>query len=175
MTPPFTPPSVPRGPLSFYSSVLAAPAANFDVLTIPQGYDVLELFLHAHSSDAAAAVAANIAFNNDTNAGHYFYEFFAGIDAAATAVNVGDTAVIGRMPADGDVAARTCAIYVAIPGYSNATLNKTYTATCCMIAANSQSLHTAGLWNATEAITRVTITPSGGSFVAGSRLTGRLS
>jgi hypothetical protein len=154
------------------SSTLSATTASFDLTSISGSWTHLMLLAYVRSNSANSLDNAWLRFNNDSGS-NYDYEYVrdvGGLNAseglAQSKLIVGDTEG-GNAPAN-----KFSAIEVYIPNYSNATNHKVALARASGQAAGPDPVtHTsAGFWRSTSAITRVTLLPSSGSWVAGSNV-----
>lgn len=156
--------------------LLTAAAASFDFTGIPATYRHLLLIVNGRGSVAAGSTLLQLTLNGD-GAANYDGQRLVGIDitpsasaqAAATFVNVGDLAG-ATLPA-GISGHTTLTLY----DYAGTTFQKTLTGSAGVrfgvAAADMVLTNFMGAWRSTAAVTRVTIAPAAGNFIAGSRAT----
>lgn len=158
------------------SSVLAAPAANFDFTAIPATFNHLRLLLLLRSNRASATEQPSITFNADV-AAHYQAQLIQGsastANASAQSAVSALTGAIFTIPGNTGITTSVFGIMtVDIPCYAQTVAFKT--AICAggfSDAANTQQFSelALGQWNATTAINEVTIAPRiGTAWLAGS-------
>jgi len=162
--------------IKFQDILLASTAAIFDFTSVPQTALHLMIRVIARGDTSALTVDVNIRFNNDTTNSYYDI----GVTNNGTAV----TGIEHGTPiASGNIGLATAATGVA--GYmGDITVNiGDYTVakqhnwtglshTLWNSGANNHNVRVAGgVYSGVAAITRVTIVPVGGNFVAGSRAT----
>lgn len=164
------------GPTSISSSTLAAPAANFDITSIPSQFNLLLIYADLRGDTAANQVAAQLRFNNDSAANYDWIRVF-GSSAGSSASNTpGDTLIqVGEVPAASGTAGRSGPVLIQIYNYSGTTFNKS------LISLNGRQHQTAaaglnvtetyGNWRSTAAINRITLLPAAGNWDTGSRIT----
>lgn len=157
--------------------VSGSPAANIDFTSISGAYRHLEIYLTVRANDAAAFVLLNVQFNGDTGANYDWQRTTitnatqgGSATAGATAARMGLITSTGASATNNPGGGR-----LFIPHYAGTVFNKTalsYT-TEFQTTTNTGFLSEQGhmLWRSTAAITRVTLTPSAGSFIVGSMAT----
>jgi hypothetical protein len=159
----------------FFDSTLGADAASFDVTGIPGTYKHLQI--NAQLRGAGSGGTANIRFNNDSSAIYdYSYMQSQGNGGAASqnAAVAQTSAFISALAGSAASAGIATAVLADIPNYAATVFHKTYssrdfTASDDLVA--TQFVHLlGGRWRSTAAITRITIFPGTGDFLAGSRL-----
>lgn len=158
-------------------TVTGSPAANIDFTSISGSYKHLQLWVQARGDDAAAFVLLGLRFNNDSSA---IYDMQRSGATNATAGNAGLAAqTFGRsgvITAAGSSATNNAgSTIINIPNYAGTVFNKMahssggWMQTTTNTGFNVESNHV--LWRSTAAITRITLLPSAGNFIIGSRAT----
>jgi hypothetical protein len=151
--------------------LLGADTATFDFTSVA-GYTHLELKVSGRMSGAVADDAVTIRFNGDTGA-NYDWQYDGGFTSTQTTGGTSaDTSVrVGEMPGASATAGFVGAITILILDYTSTTLFKAVTCHGFRISTTRLSFSNGGQWRSTSAVTRVTLTPGTGSFLAGSRAT----
>lgn len=157
-----------------FDSTLGSDAANFDITSIPGAYALLMIYLTGRSTRAGQTNdSVSLRFNNDSGANQYDWEWWqvpGGTDGSAVAqIRIGYTTAASST--SGDASQHVLEIH----GYADTTFNKNVT---CRDASprqrSSGQLHmdvAIGHWRSNAAITRATIYPDNGNWLAGSRCT----
>lgn len=153
------------------STAGAGGVASFDFSAIDQNYIAL-LIQATLRSDQPTQQTCNLRFNNDS-AAVYDIETAGGTGGVATnAESLSQTAgTVIIMPTSGDTAGNVAVATIEIPNYTGTAFHK-----CAFV---SGGVHTStyqvrtifNTWRNTAAIVRVTLLPSAGSFLQGSRAT----
>jgi len=151
---------------------LTATAANIDFTNIPQEYDDLVLVIFGRGTQAATLINPRIQFNGDTAAnydGEQIHSYSSGTNFSQyTAQTSGD---LGNLPGSTADANRAGQAVVNISNYSRAGFMK-------QVLSNWNASYSTGgftqgngqysvTWRDTAAINRILLTPSAGSFAAG--------
>lgn len=165
-----------KGTGAIYDTTLGASAASIDVTGIVATYAHLRVVVYARGDTAAASVTTLLRFNNDASA-IYDWQTTQANNATLTATaSIGATSVqLGQCAAGTATANIFDAGEIVIPHYAGTTNQKSATAlsgfkgAATLGAFGSQT--TVGWWRSVAAINRVTVFPSAGNFVAGTRLT----
>lgn len=158
---------------------LGASQASFDTNTILSGnipavYSHLKLVLLLREDDAIVLTNALLRINNDSGASYNLSNVQGNNNAAAASQNGGGTShndilSLGASATASKFAATDLLFY----SYASATPQKVHTGTSYAdgdnTAANLMTRALGGTWRATSAITRLTVLPNSGNFVAGSR------
>lgn len=148
-------------------TTLGASAANVDFTSIPTTFSHLLLTWQARSDAAVTASTLLVRFNGDS-AANYAWEKLDAIAAAASAASfTAQTSIqIDALVGASAPASQSGFGHAWIPNYLGVTFFKQIS----LIGGQSTyaQLHT-GLWSSTAAINRVTILPTTGNFVAGTR------
>lgn len=148
-----------------YDTTLSGGAASIDVTSIPAVYAHLLLVGYLRSDTAAYITGLLLRFNNDSGSNY---------DCAAT----GQTSINPASTSVGIAgASRTSSVFapvaILIPHYAGSSNDKSalFLASLPDNASNAWGAGTtpAGVWKATAAINRITLSPAAGSLIAGSR------
>jgi hypothetical protein len=154
-------------------TTLGAPAASFDLTGIPATFNHLLLVLFARGDTAAVVATINATLNNDGGANYDWEEV---INATAANAQGQTSGRAGRMPANTAAAGDFATLIAYIGSYRDATNKKSYAA----IVSSREGTGVGSLKSGTQAfvwlgaaaaVNRITLTPSAGNFVAGSRAT----
>lgn len=160
-----------------FDSTLSSPAATIDANGLPTTYNHLLIVIRSRSTEVTTRNSQLLTFNNDTGA-NYAGEAVRGLAAAgAGSLSLTANSIGYDAPCASATANFLGATTFLIPSYSDTTLPK-----CCLSIEGSIASPSSGtnnwaaarqsIWSGTAAITRVTITASGGAnFVTGSRMT----
>lgn len=162
--------------VQLYDNTASGTIPSWDVPTISQAYNHLRLLILGRSDNAAAVIQVCVQFNGDTAANYHAQRVSA--QAAATVgsetLNTA-TPPIGYIVAAAGTANRAGQIEAMILNYTGTAFHKLITATSfesSTDASGSQNIESDGaVWKNTAAINRITVKPTSGNFVAGSRLT----
>lgn len=154
--------------------VLGGTAATVTFSAIPGTYRNLRLVFQARCNDAATAQGAFLQFNGDT-AANYSRQFLSvqntSITGAQTISN-SQGATVAFISCAGALANTSGTNVIDILNYSGTTFFKTAFGNSGAIdsatASGIRFFSFYGLWANTSAITSILITPSAGSFIAGS-------
>lgn len=162
-----------------YDTELGVDAASFDVTSITSAYRSLMIQLLSRSTTAAASTTAAIRFNNDSSAIYDVENLQAVSATVASAGSVAQTsALLGTIPAASATSGLFGQIDATIAHYTGTTANKSVVshagakvATGTPAATDLVSQEYRGWWRSSAAISRITIFPLAGNFLAGTRLT----
>lgn len=166
-----------------FDLTLAGSQATFDTDTIlgiaasiPQVYNHLRLVTVLREDDAVGATSGILRFNADAGA-NYDYSYVQGANSAASAVTVSGATAINNILSMGatGTAGNFAQSEVLIPAYAQAVARKIAVgesfydtdSTVANIGARSWG----GLWKNVAAITRISLAPNAGNWIAGSRIT----
>lgn len=158
-------------------TVLSGDTASFDITGIAQTYIALRFLADVRGTKAAATATAMVRFNNDSGA-NYDYQIMN--NTAATTVGASGALAqtqinLGDIPGSTATAGRSAVVEAVIGNYAGTTFDKNIRAHIGLARGTSSGdvfVETSyGLWRATTAITRITLLPDTGNFLAGSRLT----
>lgn len=159
-------------------STAVGAVASFDFASIPQTFAHLMVVLEARGDTAGNLVSACVRFNNDSGASQYSYAAILNTSASAdgTLDNTSNTlGLLGAVPAAAAAAQLAGTTSFTVQRYAGGTLLKRWLAQYGTQYASTtgawQMGLTSGFWNSSAAITRVTLFPASGNFVAGSRAT----
>jgi hypothetical protein len=155
------------------SGVLGGSQASIDFTSIPSVFTHLRVFVQGRG-DAAGLTELRIRFNNDS-AGNYDYENLNGIGAvsgsgSSASQNAGHCGYLVAATGEASVASQS---EILIASYAGTTFKKSWVSTNGAISvsvADATSI-LAGRWNSTAAINRITLLPTTGNFLAGTRAT----
>jgi len=162
------------GTVLLASQTLAAASASFDFAGLSAAFSHLRIYALLRGTAAAVTVNVNVKLNNDGGA-NYDTELTRAnaTTASATAVAAQTSAFVGHAPGSTADASMFGSLVVEIPFYASTAARKT------MLSQNG-SFATAGTtttydyyagssgWRNTAAVNEVTLTPSSGSWAAGS-------
>jgi hypothetical protein len=167
-----------KGVGCIYDTTLGVAAASIDVTGIVATYAHLLLVSYLRGDTATATITVALRFNNDSGAN---YDAQSIANSAATTLAAGENIAAtsgnidrGVTPGGTAAASEFGAMATLIPAYAGTTGQKS---AISMVAGRSGT--TTGListmlcstfWRSTAAINRITLLPSAGNFVAGSRL-----
>jgi len=162
-------------PIQIADSTLSGSASSFNFASIPSQFAHLQVVVHARGDTAATSTNLSMQFNGDTTA-TYFWERLIGQAGTASAdEGTGITSInLGAIPAATATADVFGSAEVLIPNYVGAHLKlfQCLNGYRTSLAGGAGSLILeAGMWDNGTGINRVTIFPSAGSFVSGSRAT----
>jgi hypothetical protein len=159
-----------------FNSLLSGSAASFDVTGISQLFSNLLIVGYLRGDTAAATTGAILRLNNDSAANYDEERVTGNAAAAGAAESLGGTGMtIAIIPANTATAGYFGAIFTIIPAYTNATGNKPVISPFWEASSNLTAVQFAGVaggkWRTTAtAVTRITVLPGAGNFVAGSQL-----
>lgn len=163
-------------PVRLADSTLGGSAASIDLQSIPQIYAHLFLECYLRGDTAAASTSVILRLLNDYSASHD-YQYLQG-NGTTIPVNeaFGQTSIFaGYCPANTADANLFNATTIDIPHYANTANNKAVSIeTAHKSGTGSLAMNiivVAGFYRSSAAVTRVTILPAAGNFVAGSRVT----
>jgi hypothetical protein len=159
-----------------YDNIASIAIASWDVQGISQAYNHLKLIYTARGDAVATVIAVNIRFNNDSGAVYDYEITYSSNGTAAGGVAIAATG--GQIPGVAAASATANKVgmgEVLIPNYTGTTFEKMGAA----VGGRTESTAAAGQtqetdsfnWRSTAAINRITIFPTSGNFIAGSRLT----
>lgn len=171
-------PSAGSGKLAVIAETVVAgsPAANFDFTSISGSYRHLQLRIQARSDTAATFVTVNMTFNNDSGSN---YDWQRSTVTNTTGAN-GATAATTSLRAGLTTAASATSnnpgqCVIDINNYAATVFFKTFLGNSIEFegttAATFVNERNCGQWRSTSAITRITLTPSAGSWIVGSTAT----
>lgn len=179
---PFVPPSIPGtggggGSISQVAdSLLTVDTATFDFAGIAATFLHLRLIINARMTGAVTVGTINLTLNNDSGA-NYDWEVVFGSAATATATGAAAAAfiVVGDTTGASGAASRAGAQDVMIPNYAQTTFMKHVVSDSHVVRGTATTdffgEQYGGLWRNTAAVNRITLTPSSGNWLAGSRAT----
>lgn len=159
-----------------FDSTAGGAVASFDITPIAGTYKHLRLVAQLRGDTAATTVGVRLRVNNDSGA-NYDDQFLAGINATASSggANGGTSSSLGDVPAASATAGLAGALTLEVPNYAGTTFSTTFVSTTngfnSQAAAGRNVEVSSGVWRTTSAVTRLTIFPNAGNWVAGSRCT----
>lgn len=163
-----------KGAGAIFDTTLGASAGSIDTgAVLPTTYSALWVVVYLRGDAVADQVNAVVRFNGDTGA-NYLYENQIALGAAvSTSASSGQTSgMFGAVPGGSAAGLTFGAGDMLIPQYGQGTNQKTYRALLGSITGTNSSANTVtGRWATGAAINRVTVLPTTGNFVAGSRVT----
>ncbi len=153
----------------------ATATAAWDFQSI-SGDGHLELVVYARTNNASNTGNAKVTFNNDTTANYDHCHVRARSTVVDTSTTNGATGIqVFECPANTASANLFGTIHAVIAHFSNSSQKKSLVTKSGHVEGTGSSdvnwQGYAGTWRSTAAITRVTVTPGGGSFVTDSRAT----
>jgi hypothetical protein len=161
--------------VQLYDNIASGAIASWDVTGIPQTYNHLRIVLNARGDTAATLTETHARFNGDSSAiydAQYLLTSNTTIVAAATAAL--NKAQTGEIPAASATADKAGTVVSVIADYKSTTFQKTIISDHGAMLDQTTAMRRAmnyGLWRSTAAINQITVLPTAGNFIAGSRLT----
>jgi hypothetical protein len=160
-------------------SKLGAPAANFDLTSIDQNFGALLLVSYVRGDAVAGTIAVQVRFNNDSGAN---YDAQSIHNSAATTAAAGENLAAtsgmidrGVSPGGSAAASEFGVVVTLIPAYTDTVGQKGAISIIAgrsgTASGNLSAMLCATFWRSTAAVNRITILPSSGNFVTGSRVT----
>ena len=151
-------------------TVGAGGAANFDFQNIPATFAKLVIDLYGRGDTVATGVLVNLRFNNDGTA--LYYGNTTRINGSGTTFidsTIGGTSLaLGQIAAASSTALAFDSLILNIPNYANSNAHKILNGngglTTGDLTANQQTSIIMGRYKSTNAISRITLTPSAGNF-----------
>lgn len=161
---------------AFFDSTLGSAGASFDITSVPTWGSHIKIVLVGRGDTAASSVAVTLRFNNDAAANYTSERLFANATSVTGSESVSATSAnAGGLAAASATANHAGMVEIVIPNFRGTTFFKNYTGvsgwTQALTTTNVNVDIRSGAWASTSAITRVTIIPGAGNFVAGSRCT----
>lgn len=165
-----------KGIGSIFDSTLGGSAANVDITSIVSSYAHLMLVVYARGDAAAASVLTNLRFNGDTAANYDFQQLQSNVTSVNPSESFAATSMQAGYAAANTAGANLFSVSIGfIPHYAGSSNNKTCLSLSAMkvgtASSNMANILTAGFWRSSSAITRITLLPSSGNWVAGTRVT----
>jgi hypothetical protein len=158
-------------------SLLAAPAASFDIQNIPAIFTHLLMTGMLRGDVAGNRATSAIRFNNDSGA-NYGEQHLDLNGTTVTGVNLTaqTSAAFSPMAAASSIANRFGTFDAFFPDYQAGTAHfRSFEygggVLGTAVAADREFQRGHGTWDNTAAITRITVLPPSGNFIAGSRVT----
>lgn len=164
------------GDLRFYDRTLSVAAASFIISNIPPTRAHIELWIQARSDQAAILEPVRMQFNGITSATYDVEDVFGTGGLAGAAESLAATSfLIGFVPGTLVAQANAAGCFVlAVPNYAGKTFNKGFVSHAGFAGSASGDDWTGSAGGNNRAVTPVgsiTIFPTAGNFVAGSRCT----
>ena len=157
-------------------TTLGGSAANVDIASIVGTYAHLLVVVYARGDAASGAIGLNVRFNGDS-AANYDWQKMEGTGATVTPSEAfAQTAISANNVPANTAGANLFGVSMGfLPHYAGSANNKAYLS----IAAYKVGVTTGsmtdslsgGFWRSNAAINRITLLPSSGNFVAGTRVT----
>lgn len=153
-----------------YQKTLTTSSGGFNNITIPSGYDHIELDLFGRSNDNADADTILLHLNNDTTASNYKDNHYYFGDADGNTYT--NSPWFGSVPGATGGADHFSYCWAKLEKPDVANKYRGWTAQARNYRDTSKYYNSVGgvTWLAKEAITEIDITPTNGDFVAGSSL-----
>jgi hypothetical protein len=163
-----------KGVGCIYNTTLGVAAASIDVTGINATYAHLRVVLYGRGDTAATEISVGMRFNGDT-AANYDSEYVQGNGGTPQAAQtLADTSIACGLVA---AASATAGVFdgadFVIPAYAGTTGQKVVSGTYTTKRGTAGGLFAAafgGWWRSTAAINQITLFPTAGNFVAGTRL-----
>ena len=152
-------------------STLSVAAASFDFTGLPTTYAHLRVIAYLRGDTAANAITVNVRLNNDSGANYSWETILTGATEAQAQTSA---QIAAGIPGNTAPANSFGTVVLDIPFYGGATNHKSFASQDASRQATGAggvtSYKSGGVgFAAAAAISRVTILPSSGNFVAGSR------
>lgn len=161
--------------VQLYDNTASGAIASWDVSTGLSGYNHLKIVLLARGDTAATSVAVQLRLNNDS-AANYASQVMRGVAAGVTAgeTNSATSMQIATVSAATATASHPGTYDITIAHYGGTTFFKHVHShggwSQALTTSTRASETNEGVWASTSAITRITLFPASGNFIAGSRL-----
>jgi hypothetical protein len=160
-------------------SVAGGAVASFDFTSIPATFAHLVVFAYLRADPAATFVNANLRLNNDSGSTYDSQQLVANgtvPSSTGTAAGATTSALAGRAPAATAPASAFSALMLIIPQYVGAVGHKSWLALSydrevSGTVSDGVIFAGGGQWLSTAAVSRLTLLPSSGNWIAGSRAT----
>lgn len=157
-------------------ATLGSSAASIDITSIAADWSHLFLIVYARGDTAAINANVLARFNADTGANYDGQQLYGSGATPNAAESLGATsALAGQMPANSATANRFGSMGILIPHYANSATHKTLVSMAGLVWGTAtgtlRAMLTCGVWRSAAAITQVTLLPSAGNFVTGTRAT----
>lgn len=166
-----------KGIGSIFDTTLGGSAANVDITSIVGTYAHLLLAVYGRSDQAAATIESSLLRLNGDATANYDYQILHGNASSALAIEgfTVSSINIGNVPAASAGANLFGCQLVFLPHYAGSTNNKVVNVLSSSKVGTTTSLMdtsvSAGFWRSSAAITRITLLPASGNFIAGTRVT----
>lgn len=166
-----------KGVGAIADTTLGASTASIDLTGLPTSYAHLMIVVNARSDAVATSVGLNMRLNNDAGASQYVTDTILGQTGPSTTYAdqiAATSATVGNITGASANAGLTGSSVLWIPAYGGTTFIKRW------LGIESVQWNTtagtwyagvaAGFWNSTAAINRITLLPTSGNFIAGTRV-----
>lgn len=158
-----------------FDSTLGADAASIDTgaAGIAGGYDLLEIYILARTTEAVELSTALITFNNDTGSNYDRQEVSGANITASAGVALAAANILINVPGGSALAGSAGLCVMWFPGYTQTTFHKVGNYILGSpedTAANNRVRAVNCRWRNTAAITRMAVAAGSGNLLAGSRL-----
>ena len=171
------PPGPPSGQMQLIQEVVLTGAqASIDFLNIPQTFAHLQLYAYARSSDAQLDTDLALRLNNDSSASYFYqYQYAAGASVVGGELGAQTRMGLGVMPGANAPAGFFGQSDILIENYTSTVGNKIATGRAFWLRGTGGGSfiirHAGGGQNVIGVpITRLTVFPAAGNFVAGTRV-----
>lgn len=160
-----------------FDSTLGADAASFDATSLSGAYSTLLICGSLRGTTAATNVQALLTFNNDSGSNYDYAQQYsnssAGPSKAASFAQTAISLIPGNVTAASVASGYMTSFMAHVFNYAGTSFHKGMAATSFASrgAADAYVGECAAEWRSTSAITRVTLAPAAGNWLAGSRLT----
>lgn len=160
-----------------FDSILSGAAASFDITSISANWSHLRLLMYARGSNASNNVGVKVRFNNDSAANYSDMALNTSGSTVAAGESLGATSgEIGQMTGNTAPGGEFATLVAFISHYTSTAGTKTWTSESSSrettITGGLRNRRVSGVWfAAAAAINRVTLLPSTGNFVTGTRCT----
>ena len=163
----------------FYDSTLGTIAASFDITSMPGWGATIKLELVGRGDTSASTVAVNIRFNGDNVNNYYNQRQNTNASTVSAAESLtANAGVVGVVAASLVGTAHAGMLEAVIPQFRGTTFYTEYSSSGGWsqgtLTGNIWTDRRQGLWLSNAAITRITVLPASGNFVAGSRCIARV-
>lgn len=161
---------------AIFDTTLGGSAASIDITSISATYANLMLSVYARGDNAATTTSVLMRFNGDAGA-NYDWQQLRGAAAVASAAEAFANTTLATGVAPGNTAGANLfgALDIFIPHYAGSTNNKTFVSVSCAKVGTTTGLilvdHFGGGWRSNAAINQITLLPTSGNFVTGTRAT----
>jgi hypothetical protein len=165
-----------KGVGAIFDKTLTDVAATVEIAPIIQSYGHLMLVVYARGDAALTVANVWLRFDGDSTANYDNQSLVGGGATASAGETFADSFVsVGNIPAASASANSFGAKTILIPHYAGSSNNKVVRTSSSVkwgtTTGTMQRTRLAGFWRSISPVTRMTLLPSSGNFVAGSRFT----